>query len=96
MEDFLTLNEVAALTRLPKSTLQQYRREGRGPLTLKLGKRVLVPRVALEEWIAERAAATSSRQITDRLALRAGRTSAEVLTGPAPADVRRTHTDHDH
>lgn len=56
MTDLLTTQEAADLLRLKKTTLEIWRVQGRGPVFVKLGARVLYERSALEEY------ATASRK----------------------------------
>ncbi len=54
MDDLLTIEEVAKITRLPVATLRWYRSTGRGgPKSGKLGgRRVVYRRSDVEAWIA--------------------------------------------
>jgi excisionase family DNA binding protein len=52
MTTLLTTTEAADLLRLKKSTLEIWRVQGRGPVFVKLGSRVLYERAALEEYAA--------------------------------------------
>ena len=56
MTDLLTTQEAADLLRLKKTTLEIWRVQGKGPVFVKLGTRVLYERSALEEY------ATASRK----------------------------------
>lgn len=47
--DILTLDEAAAIVRLPVSTLRYWRYLGTGPLSFRLGRRVVCRRADLEE-----------------------------------------------
>jgi predicted DNA-binding transcriptional regulator AlpA len=49
---FLTQNEVAALLRLSPRTLERHRLAGTGPVYVKLGRRVVYKREAVEAWAA--------------------------------------------
>jgi predicted DNA-binding transcriptional regulator AlpA len=52
--EFLLIEEVAELTRLPLSTLRFYRHRGDGgPKSFKLGNRVAYKRADVEQWIEE-------------------------------------------
>lgn len=42
MENFLTLSQVIAVTRLSKATISRYRAEGLFPAPIKIGKRRVV------------------------------------------------------
>jgi len=50
--DFLTQSEVAALLRLSPRTLERHRLAGTGPAYVKLGRRVVYKRDAVEAWAA--------------------------------------------
>lgn len=56
MDDLLTTVEVAALCRVPATTLRYWRHLGDGPPGFKLGKRVLYRREAVEAWLRDREA----------------------------------------
>lgn len=63
MGDYLTTQEAADLLRLKKNTLEVWRIQGRGPVFVKLGSRVLYERVALEAFAAaHRRKSTSAPQ----------------------------------
>jgi predicted DNA-binding transcriptional regulator AlpA len=47
---FLTQNEVATLLRLSPRTLERHRLAGTGPAYVKLGRRVVYKREAVEAW----------------------------------------------
>ena len=49
-----SVEETARLIGIGRATLWQLIREGQGPATLRIGRRRLVRRVALEEWLARR------------------------------------------
>lgn len=49
-QDFLTQSEVAALLRLSPRTLERHRVSGTGPAYVKLGRRVVYSRDAVEAW----------------------------------------------
>lgn len=52
MNELLTLEEVAEITRIPVTTLRWYRATGQGgPKSGKLGRRVLYRRSDVLEWI---------------------------------------------
>ena len=53
MDELLTIDEVAKITRLPIATLRWYRATGKGgPKSARLGRRVLYRRSDVEQWIA--------------------------------------------
>ena len=52
LSDLLTTQEAADFLRLKRNTLEIWRVQGRGPVFLKLGSRVLYERSALEEFAA--------------------------------------------
>jgi predicted DNA-binding transcriptional regulator AlpA len=49
---YLTQSEVAALLRLSPRTLERHRLAGTGPAYIKLGRRVVYKREAIEAWAA--------------------------------------------
>lgn len=51
--ELLTTRDVAALLRVPESTLRYWRSNGRGPRGRKVGARYLYRRVVVDQWIAE-------------------------------------------
>jgi excisionase family DNA binding protein len=53
MPDLRTISEAAAYLRIPVGTLRKWRSEGRGPTSVKLGRRVLYDQADLDRWIAE-------------------------------------------
>jgi len=53
-QDILTTEESAKYLRLRKNTLEQWRLKGFGPAFVKLGRRVVYRREALEKFMAER------------------------------------------
>jgi excisionase family DNA binding protein len=57
----LTIEQVAELTGLSRSTLFQMRCQGRGPASLRISNRVRVRESALEAWLAEAEAAEQAR-----------------------------------
>jgi hypothetical protein len=60
-EDTFTSQEVADLLHLSLYTLGRYRREGTGPLYIDLNHKVkLYPKLALYQWMAERARKSTS------------------------------------
>ena len=52
-DEFMLLNEVAELTRLPPSTLRWMRHQGKGPPCVKAGRRLLYRRSGVMAWISE-------------------------------------------
>lgn len=59
--EFLTINEAAALLRIPVATLRWYRSVGQGPRSFKLGRRVHYDKQELRNWVAAQRAGTDSR-----------------------------------
>jgi predicted DNA-binding transcriptional regulator AlpA len=53
-DEFLDTPAAVILTKLSASTLTKLRLTGGGPRYLKLGRRVVYPRVALLAWLHER------------------------------------------
>lgn len=51
MGNLLTLEEVAARTRVPLATLRYWRSLGKGPETFRIGRRVVADEDAVEAWI---------------------------------------------
>ena len=49
--DFLTIDEAAALLRIPVATLRWYRSVGQGPRSFKLGRRVHYDKQDLRNWV---------------------------------------------
>ncbi len=54
MEKFLTLEEVAELTRATPATLRYWRHKGTGPRSVKFGRRVVYRETDVMAWIEER------------------------------------------
>jgi DNA-binding transcriptional MerR regulator len=52
MEKYLTTEEVAEVARTAPSTVRYWRMIGKGPHSVKRGRRVLYPQSALEDWLA--------------------------------------------
>jgi len=66
-QDLMTTDETADYLRLQKQTLEAWRCHAKGPVFLKLGRRVLYRRESLEKFMAERERrSTSETQITNR------------------------------
>ncbi|HSK80357.1 MAG TPA: helix-turn-helix domain-containing protein [Thermoanaerobaculia bacterium] len=63
MANYLTTQEAADLLRLKKNTLEVWRVQGRGPVFLKLGSRVLYERSALEDYAAANRRKSTSASI---------------------------------
>jgi excisionase family DNA binding protein len=57
MPEYLTVEEVATMTRLSPSTIRWYRQVGKGPRSFKLGRRVAFRRADVEAWIEQQYAA---------------------------------------
>jgi predicted DNA-binding transcriptional regulator AlpA len=53
MPDLLTTHEVAEIIRTPADTVRYWRFLGKGPRSIKLGRRVLYDRADVEAWIAD-------------------------------------------
>lgn len=53
MPEFMTLEEVADLLRMPPETLRYWRHIGKGPKSFRPGRRVLFAREDVEQWLAE-------------------------------------------
>jgi predicted DNA-binding transcriptional regulator AlpA len=60
--NLLTLEEVAAKTRVPVATLRYWRSMGTGPETFRLGRRVMAFEECVNSWIKEEAAKERSRR----------------------------------
>ena len=52
MERYLTTEEVAEVARMVPSTVRYWRHVGKGPRSVKRGRRVLYPQSAVERWLA--------------------------------------------
>ena len=50
--DFLTNDDLAALLRVPTSTVRYWKHLGEGPRSLKVGRRVLYRREDVDAWLA--------------------------------------------
>lgn len=61
MDDMMTLAEVAIEKRISPATLRYWRHRGEGPLSFKLGRRVMYRRADVEAWIEAQYAATSTK-----------------------------------
>ena len=53
MDDYLTTEELAEVTRSPKGTVGYWRHIGYGPKGIKVGKRVLYRRADVEAWLEQ-------------------------------------------
>jgi DNA-binding transcriptional MerR regulator len=58
LNDFLTINEVSADTGIPLHTLRHYRSIDSGPESYRIAGRVVYPRQAVADWIADQMAST--------------------------------------
>ena len=58
--DLLATGEAAALVGLSPRTLERYRVTGEGPRFLKLGRRVVYPRLELDNWLATKVRRSTS------------------------------------
>jgi predicted DNA-binding transcriptional regulator AlpA len=56
LDDLLTTDDVAAITRAPASTVRYWRHIGCGPRGFALGRRVVYRRREVLAWLAEREA----------------------------------------
>lgn len=63
-DDLLTMAEVAAVLRMPLSTLRTWRVDGGGPRGTKIGKRVLFRRRDVNDWVADRFEPSVSPPVT--------------------------------
>jgi excisionase family DNA binding protein len=63
LHEVMTTEESAKYLRLQKNTLEQWRLKGTGPAFLKLGRRVVYRREALEKFMAERERRSTSGAI---------------------------------
>ena len=59
LDDLLTTDDVAAITRAPVSTVRYWRHIGCGPRGFALGRRVVYRRRDVLSWLADREAASS-------------------------------------
>lgn len=57
----LVLDEIAELIRVPVTTLRFWRHNGRGPLTFKVGRRVVARESDVRAWLKEQEALTAVR-----------------------------------
>lgn len=52
----VTINEFTRATGVPRSTLYKHFSEHTGPRVMRLGRRVLIPVEAMQEWVSQRTA----------------------------------------
>jgi predicted DNA-binding transcriptional regulator AlpA len=52
--DCLSEEDLLLLTSVTPLTIESWRRRGEGPAYVRIGRRVLYPRAAVAEWLAER------------------------------------------
>jgi excisionase family DNA binding protein len=60
MEKYMTTDEVAEVCRTSPSTVRFWRHAGRGPRSMKVGRRVLYAQGDVEVWLRRLAACTSN------------------------------------
>ena len=53
MPNLITTSEFAEIVRAPEETVRYWRFIGKGPRSVKLGRRVLYDRDDVEQWIAD-------------------------------------------
>ncbi|GAA3785529.1 helix-turn-helix transcriptional regulator [Micromonospora maritima] len=53
LDEYLTTEEVARVTRTSPSTVRYWRHIGKGPRGVKRGRRVLYPASAVAAWLAD-------------------------------------------
>lgn len=53
MDEFLTTEEVAKVARTVSSTVRYWRHAGKGPRSVRIGKRVLYRRGDVEAWLEQ-------------------------------------------
>lgn len=56
MPEWLTTTDLAELVRCPESTVRYWRHLGTGPQGVRVGRRVLYRREAVDAWLAQREA----------------------------------------
>lgn len=59
LSNYLTTPELSAETGIPEATLRYYRSVGTGPMSFRLGRRVVYRRQDIDSWIADQIEATS-------------------------------------
>lgn len=57
--DLLSTKQVSDMTGVSEPTVRYWRHMGQGPVSFKIGRRVVYRREAVEQWIAEQEKATS-------------------------------------
>ena len=57
MDRLLTIDEVAALTRVSPHTVRYWRKTGTGPQSFRLGRRVVFAEADVQAWLLQRRAA---------------------------------------
>ncbi len=65
MQDILTLEEVAARTRVPAATLRFWRHQGTGPHSWKLGRRVVYRAGDVDQWMEAQYAAGVGTEVPE-------------------------------
>lgn len=58
-EEYMTVGELAALCRLPKSTVYAMNSRGDAPPRLKIGRQVVYARSAVDAWLKTRLVASA-------------------------------------
>ena len=53
LDEYLTTEELAALTKIPAETLRWWRRRGDGPRSERLGRHVRYPLSEVRAWLAD-------------------------------------------
>ena len=53
MDDWLTVQELAAWLKIPEATLYAWRSRGSGPRGAKIGRHVRYRRAEVEEWLSD-------------------------------------------
>lgn len=62
MEQYLNARQAYEMTGTPEATWRYWAHIGRGPASIKLGRRRVWKRSAIEEWIAEQERAEQDRR----------------------------------
>lgn len=60
--DLMTVEDIHKETGIPKDTIRWWRHVGRGPVTFKLGRRVMCRREDFEAWLSDAYGATANNQ----------------------------------
>lgn len=68
LEELMTIDEVSAVTKVPRSTLYAWRHQGKGPLAVKCGKHLRYRSADVRSWLDSLAAAELSRGFGGRAA----------------------------